>query len=244
MKDTCIIIPVFNEKTNIYTLLKNTEYLVNKFKWLSFLIVDNASTDGTPDILKMELSNNELTNLNAKIKTIRVPVNKGYGAGIKYGIRNAAHEFIGWMHADDQISTESIDSFLDWYQGLSSGYRIVKGARVNIPLVDRFFTLSLRIIASALLGIKIVDTNGQPTILPLPYASEMLNAPDDYKFDLYVFVLAKRFDIPVIQYTVFSQSRLSGTSSWNTGMLARLRLSIDYLKYILLLLKQRSKGKL
>lgn len=242
MKNACIIIPVFNEENNIKHLLHCLNYLVQKFSWLHFIIVNNGSIDRTSVEINANILDDHVSVSPGKqISSVSIPVNQGYGGGIKYGIRQTlcdattktSYDFIGWMHGDGQISMESIERYLANFQKNTTTVEILKGVRKNLPLIDQLFTSGLRALAGATLGMKISDTNGQPTLVPYTYSPELQAAPDDYKFDLYIFVLSRKRNISVTYYPVSYQARLFGNSKWNRGFFSRLRVSTDYVKYLL-----------
>ena len=98
--------------------------------------IDNGSTDNTLEVLINEISNANSKNLNL----IKVPKNKGYGYGIKYGILNTNNKYICWTHADLQISAKDVQDLIQKF--LLSNDRdnsIYMGKRKNRNTLDIFF---------------------------------------------------------------------------------------------------------
>ena len=79
--DVTIIIPAHNEEEAIGTVLDELiAVLVGRS--YEIIVIDDGSTDNTAKIVQQKDS--------VKIKLIQHPYNKGYGAAIKTGIKNAA----------------------------------------------------------------------------------------------------------------------------------------------------------
>ena len=92
MKKITIVIPCYNESSSLLELINQLKTISNDF---NFILVDNGSTDDTQNVLKT-------INIPENIKILKKQTNEGYGAGIKYGLKNVKTEFTGWMHADLQ----------------------------------------------------------------------------------------------------------------------------------------------
>ena len=63
-----IIVPLFNESENIKLLLEEIEKSLNKFKRYEIVIVNDASTDNTSEILSK--INNNFIGLDVAIKEV------------------------------------------------------------------------------------------------------------------------------------------------------------------------------
>lgn len=104
MKETVsltILIPAYNEEEVIASVLENL-LKFQKDNW-EILVVDDGSTDGTSEILDSFRG----------IRVIRHSKNKGYGAALKTGIKNATGEYIVTMDSDGQHNPEYIKEFLE-----------------------------------------------------------------------------------------------------------------------------------
>ena len=106
-KKLSIIIPSYNEKNNLNSLLVKTNKILSKYKNIEIIIVDNGSTDGSKDYLD---SKKKIFN---KVKIVRVKKNIGYGYGIKYGLKHASGTIISWSHADLQFDINDVVKFFN-----------------------------------------------------------------------------------------------------------------------------------
>ena len=114
-----IIIPVFNEKNTIKTILER----VLKFKSLEkeVIIVDDCSNDGTTEIIK------NLENANTEIIFVKHTKNQGKGAAIKTGLSIAKNGLILIQDADLEYDPSDYDELLKPL--LSNDADVVFGSR-------------------------------------------------------------------------------------------------------------------
>ena len=90
------------------------------------------------------------------------------------------------------------------------------------------------------------DINAQPTIVRKDFFAESLATPNDFSFDLFVYVLAKKRGIKVDRFEVWFRSRQFGESKWNTTWRSRWNFITRIFKYSLVLrrdLNSRSASK-
>ncbi|MBZ0165986.1 MAG: glycosyltransferase family 2 protein, partial [Candidatus Omnitrophica bacterium] len=108
-----IILPVFNEETNI------EQTVVDAMDWLrqeagveayEIIAVNDGSTDGTAGILK------RLKTAGAHLVIVDYPVNKGYGGALMSGIEIARYDWVLLMDSDGQFKLESLRGMLDFVE--------------------------------------------------------------------------------------------------------------------------------
>ena len=92
MKKLSIVIPVYNEKDTVLTLLDWVKKAQIKNVEKEIIIVDDLSTDGTREILR---------NLNDKtVKIVLSNKNEGKGGAIKQGLKYCTGDYIIFQDAD------------------------------------------------------------------------------------------------------------------------------------------------
>lgn len=138
-----IIIPAYNEEEGLGSTLMELMPLADERGW-EVLVIDDGSTDRTGELV-----------LEHKAKLISHPYNKGYGASLKSGIRNASGEVVVMMDSDGQHSGADIDALLEHIDR----YDMVVGARKGDVLVRAPGKKLLSMVANFLSGMKIPDLN-------------------------------------------------------------------------------------
>ena len=108
---TSIIIPAFNEGSAVANVIA---VLLASGHWREIIVIDDGSTDDTGEHAAA-----------AGARVIRHPYNKGNGAAVKTGIRNAVGEWILIIDADGQHRAEDALRLVDQL----GEYDLVVGAR-------------------------------------------------------------------------------------------------------------------
>ena len=138
-----IIIPAYNEGKGLAGTLEGLMPIADRSGW-EVIVIDDGSTDNTADVVQMS---------GAKLASH--PYNKGYGASLKTGIRNANGDIIVLMDSDGQHSGADIEKLLEHMDR----YEMVVGARSRNVLVRAPGKKLLSMVANFLSGKKIPDLN-------------------------------------------------------------------------------------
>lgn len=126
--DFTIIIPVYNEEDNIYTLEKRLKkFLSNAILTSCILFVNDGSTDNSMNLLKKIAKRNDAFFYIDKEK------NSGLSAALKAGIDNIFSKYTGYMDADLQTAPEDFNLLLKHIDK----FELVTGIRANRK--DSFF---------------------------------------------------------------------------------------------------------
>lgn len=211
-----IVVPAYNEAENIPLILKRFQEEI-KDRGIQVIIVDNGSTDNTQDVLDGVLFNYPF------VKTVHVPVNKGYGYGILCGLKQADGDYIGWTHADMQTDPKDVAKAYDIIKKRNRNDLFIKGRRQKRPVWDMFFTVGMSVFESVYFGLPLIDINAQPNIFPRVFFEQWQTPPYDFSLDLYALYRAKRMGMKVVRFPVYFRKRQHGTSKWNTGIKSKLK---------------------
>jgi len=211
---TSIVIPAFNEAASITSVVHD---LASAARWLEILVVDDGSTDDTGQRAAA-----------AGARVIRHPYNKGNGAAVKSGIRQAAGAFILIADADGQHSPADaarLVSHLD-------AYDLVVGSRsryTHASLARRLGNATLNRIASYL------------TEQPIPdLTSGFRAARREYLLE-FIHLLPNGFSTPTTTTLAFMRAgysvRFEPVEAAQRVGVSKIRLGADGVGFFLILLK-------
>ncbi len=142
-----VVIPAFNEEAGIVPTLRELREVLAELDY-ELVVVDDGSTDRTAELARSE-----------GVSVIQQPMNLGYGASLKTGIRRAKHDVIVITDADGTYPASAIPALVAGCEQ----FEMVVGARIGlnvaIPLVRRPAKWVLGKLASYLAGRPIPDLN-------------------------------------------------------------------------------------
>jgi len=142
-----VVLPVYNEVLNVRRLLAEVHGVMEDLgRTYEIIVVNDGSDDGTADLLaEVDYA-----------RTITSPYNKGNGASVKAGIREAHGRIIILMDGDGQHDPEYIPEMLE----KSKDYELVIGSRGDgtvQSLHRRFANLFYNRLASYVSGHRVDD---------------------------------------------------------------------------------------
>ena len=150
MDNVSVVIPAYNEATAVGPTLEQIQaVMADAGLEYEIIVVDDGSTDDTVS----EVACYSAVNL------IQHPHNKGYGAALKTGIRQACHDTILIIDADGTYPCEMIPRLAAEIGPYDMVVGARTGAEVHIPLVRRPAKWALNQLANYLSGVKIPDLN-------------------------------------------------------------------------------------
>jgi dolichol-phosphate mannosyltransferase len=152
-----VIIPTYNEKENISTILP---LVLKQDQGIEVLVVDDNSPDGTGKIVE------ELQISNPRIKLIRREKKSGLGtaymAGFDYALQNG-YDYIFEMDSDFSHDPNYIPDFLKAIKDsdLVLGSRYIKGVNVvNWPITRLLLSYFANVYARWVTGLPVRDSTG------------------------------------------------------------------------------------
>jgi glycosyltransferase involved in cell wall biosynthesis len=211
---TSVVIPAFNEGASIGAVIHD---LISAARWFEILVIDDGSTDETGDRAAA-----------AGARVIRHPYNKGNGAAVKTGIRQAAGLFILIADADGQH--RPVDAVRLVAQ--LGAYDLVVGARAGhtqASLARRLGNATLNGIASYL------------TEQPIPDLTSGFRAARRESLLEFIHLLPNGFSTPTTTTLAFIRAgysvRFEPVEAAQRVGVSKIRLGADGFNFLLILLK-------
>ena len=170
-----VVIPAYNEEGGITQIIErvlSTRPMLADVGVddLELIVVDDGSRDGTATI----------TARYPKVRLIRHPTNRGYGAALKTGFSRARGNLLGFLDADGTYPPEHFPDLcrvaLEEKADLVVGSRMA-GAESEMPLVRRIGNMIFANLVSLLgnhrvsdssSGMRVIRREALPRLYPLP----------------------------------------------------------------------------
>lgn len=169
-----LVIPVYNEEKSIAATLKNLRHVLELANCeYEIIVVNDGSTDGTSDILRSYID----------LRIIEHVRNRGYGAALKTGIRQAKYPIIAITDADATYPNERIPELV----ALTNDADMVVGARIgskvkysHLRKIPKWFLVRF---AEWIAMRSIPDLNSGLRVFRKSVVEEFLNIlPDSFSF--------------------------------------------------------------
>jgi glycosyltransferase involved in cell wall biosynthesis len=214
-----IILPCYNEADNLPPLLEGYARAWQDLP-AELILVDNGSTDGTPQALERELGRPE----RAFARAIRVQANRGYGHGIFSGLLAARGEYLAFSHADMQCSPADVfTAYCRLLEEPDPRRALVKGKRAGRGFSEALVTNTMAALATGVLWRRLTDINAQPKVFHRSHLERLAAPPDGFQFDLYVLYRARQAGLKIVTVPVVFGQRAHGQSKWAFSFVSRYR---------------------
>lgn len=205
---TLVIIPAYNESENIAGLIH--EISIN-YPQYDYVVINDCSTDQTPDILSAMKANH-----------INLPVNLGIGGGVQTGYRYAlehGYEIAVQVDGDGQHDPQYIKDVIAPIENdmadVVIGSRFIKKEGFQSTLSRRLGINLLSVLIRVLCGVRVRDvTSGMRAVNQKMIAEYANNYAQDYP-EPEAILTAGVMNARVVEVPVQMRERHGGTSSIN-----------------------------
>ena len=237
MNPLSIVIPCYNEASNLIRIIEKIDQIHQQNPEVEIVIVDNGSTDSTPEVLK-ELIEPRMHFITRH----RIEKNQGYGHGIVSGIRIAKGEVLSWTHADLQTDPlDVIHAYQEFIENPMCPDCILKGRRVGRNFFDTMFTAGMSVLSTLLLRVPLSDVNAQPKMFHRNFLGQLTDAPMDFSLDLYLLYQARTNNYLILEHPVHFGKRLHGEAKGGGSLKGKWKLILRTWKYMLRLKRELNR---
>ena len=221
MSDSLIIIPTFNEKENIESIIKKVFSLKKQF---NILIVDDNSLDGTAKIVKT-LQKTYPKKLFIEERSKKLGLGTAYIHGFKWALKKD-YEFIFEMDADFSHNPDDLIKLYDVVKNnngdLAIGSRYVKGVNiVNWPMSRLLLSFFASKYVKIITGMPIHDSTAGFKC----YKKKILQTIEldkiqfvGYAFQIEMKFKAWKYGFRIVEVPVIFTDRKEGVSKMSGGI--------------------------
>jgi glycosyltransferase involved in cell wall biosynthesis len=200
-----VVIPALNEAENLRFVLPKIPDYVDEV-----LVVDGASTDGTPDVART---------LRPDVRIVEQE-GRGKGAALRTGFHYATCDIIVMMDADGSMDPAEIDRFV---QAIRDGADMAKGSRFlkgggtsDMPLYRKLGNWGFVLLVRALFGGTYTDLCYGYNAFKASALSQMNLECDGFEVETVMNVRALRAGLRVEEVPSFEAARVYGTGRLRT----------------------------
>ena len=201
-----ILIPVRNEKENVYIISKEIEKKIKNSNYEIVFINDYSEDSTVQELEKLSESNNKIIFFNNQ--------KKGLGGAIDLGIQKSNGKYVCIMMSD---SSDTVEDLNYYYQQISAenldavfGSRFIKGGKiVNYPKIKLILNRIGNLLAKLLIWTDLNDfTNGfkiykKETLIKLyPLVSESFNI----FFELPLKTIIRGFNYKIVPISYYNRT--------------------------------------
>ena len=232
-----IVIPCYNEEDNVEKLINLLSSKSDLYD-IEWIMVENGSKDNTRNLL------NKICEDKKNFKLVYIDENQGYGYGITKGLENSNGDYVGWLHADMQVSPDSMIEVIKLNEISKNKKVFYKGSRKNRKFIEHFFTFFMGVYATLVFQKRLYDIGAIPVLFDRELIKKLGKIPYDFTIETYVYYIAKKENYEIVRFPVYMNERESGLSSWNRGLISRIKLSWQLMKGLLKIrLNKKTNGE-
>jgi len=208
MPDFSIVIPLYDEEECVEKcVVEMIRGLDRDFAGAyELILVVNGSRDHTPEICE------RLAACYGCVRTVAVPVNRGYGGGIITGLREAGGRFVGFMCGDGQIAPDDLGRVMHEIAG--GAWDLVKARRASRGdgTIRRLNSRVYNALFGLFLGTRSPDINAMPKLWRREVAPLLDPTSTDWFIDAELMIKARYRGLRVREIPMRYLERSGGRS--------------------------------
>lgn len=198
-----IFFPCFNEEQNVERVTREALTVASQISDdYEIIIVNDGSRDRTAEIAE------QLATQNPQVRVIHHETNKGYGAALQTGFKNASKELVFYTDGDGQFKIEEIKKLLPHIEK----YDIVSGYRINRrdPLYRRINAYMWGALVNTLFKLKVSDVDSAFKLYKRKIFDEITLTAEGAMIDTEILARAKAKGYTITEVGVNHYPRAAG----------------------------------
>jgi len=201
-----VVIPALNEENGIADIIERVLSIKESLAEagvsdLELIVVDDGSQDRTPEIISSY----------PDVVLVQHPVNKGYGAAIKTGFRQARGNLLAFLDADGTYPPEHFPRLcrpiVEGRADLVIGSRM-SGSDSEMPLVRRIGNTIFATLVSVISNRRVTDSASGQRVLRKEVLSHLYPLPDGLNFTPVMSTRAMHEHISVVEVPINYSERV------------------------------------
>ena len=211
IKSLSIIFPLYNESKRLKYCFKNIDIFNSNslIKNLEYIFVDDGSTDNSYDLIVDFIKKRRKKKKKIKFKIVKFKKNKGKGAALISGIKNASKDWLLTIDTDISVSLLEINNWIK-YKYLKTNNKIYFGSRnlknsiIKFEYHRKLIGFFLMLICKFFLNIKLYDTQCGFKLYKKNIRKKIFKKLNEKKFahDIEIVILAEKKKIKIIELPV------------------------------------------
>jgi glycosyltransferase involved in cell wall biosynthesis len=211
IKSLSIIFPLYNESKRLKYCFQNIDIFNSNssIKKLEYIFVDDGSVDDSYQLILDFIKKRKKKMKEIKYKIIKFNKNKGKGAALISGIKNASKEWMLTIDTDISVSLLEINNWIKYNyfeinKEIYFGSRNLKKSTIKFEYHRKLIGLFFILICKLFLNIKLYDTQCGFKLYKKKTGKMIFNKLTEKKFahDIEIVLLATKKKIEIIELPV------------------------------------------
>lgn len=204
-RNLSLVIPAYNEEGGITQAVAEAVRALGQIvPDYEILVVDDGSGDATADLVA------RLAGANSRVRLLRHPTNRGYGAALRTGFEAARFDRVAFTDADCQFDLTDLGLLLPLAEScpVAVGYRVGR----QDPWQRRFFSWGYNLLVRLLLGTRVRDVDCALKVFQRHALANLLPQSRGFFVNTEMLTRARQLGYAVAQTGVRHRPRTRGAS--------------------------------
>jgi len=186
------------------------------------ILVNNGSEDTTRAVME------NFSNKHSGLRIVDVSANRGYGYGVRQGLKTASGRFTAYAPADGQFDPAVLAPMLVMMRENRSDFMIASRVNRHDGASRKIISLFFNLLMQTLYGLRVNDLNGEPKMFTRETGRELDPESDGSFLDTELALKAHAKGLRIHEIPMASPARQGGRSK------VRFSWTFIFLKNILL----------